>query len=66
LVALDALNSCWNFDTIQLRNARPRLLSPAPRDEMAQEIRDYVVRDSKPRAERAARLAIEHLDEIAG
>jgi hypothetical protein len=66
LVALDALNSCWNFDTVQLRNARPRLLSPATRDEMTQALRDYASRDPKPRAERAARLAIEHLDEIAG
>ena len=64
LVALDALNSCWNFNTIQLRKERPKLLLPATRDEMVQEIQNYALQDSKPRAERAARTAIEHLDEI--
>lgn len=65
LVALDALNSCWNYDTIQLRREKPKLLLPASRAEMTGEIHNYVLRDSKPRAERAARLAIEHLDEIS-
>lgn len=65
LVALDALNSCWNYDTIQLRRGQPKLLLPATRDEMVQEIRNYTLEDPKPRAERAALLAIEHLDEIA-
>ena len=64
LVALDALNACWHYNTVALKEAKPKLHGPVNRDEMISSLRNYINTDNKPRAMRAGQNAIAHIDEI--
>jgi len=64
LVALDALNACWNYNTGRLKEAKPKLINPASRDEIISTLRDYAAKDAWPRPERAVQKVIDHLDVI--
>jgi hypothetical protein len=64
LVALDALKFCWHYNTIPLKEERPKLLYPSMKTEMIKELQSYAIRDDKPRPVKSVLSAIEHLDEI--
>ena len=57
LVALDALIACWHYNTPILIRCAPKLLEPAPVDEMNATLDDYLDRDPVPRVRKAV-LAI--------
>ena len=57
LVALDALIACWHYNTPILIRFAPKLLEPAPVDEMNATLDDYLDRDPVPRVRKAV-LAI--------
>jgi hypothetical protein len=64
LVALDALNACWHYDSPYLQQVRPKLLSPAPVSIMTESLERYAVLDPVPRVQRAVEAIIGHWPEI--
>ncbi len=64
LIALDALNACWNHITPNLIQAKPRLLNPTLREEMVKVLKDYLRKDASKRATRAGQMAMDHIDDI--
>lgn len=66
LVALDALNACWHYNTLLLRRLRPRLGGVWSEEELKSVVEAYMSRDRVPRVQRAAAAVISHLSDIAG
>ena len=64
LVGLDALNTCWRYNSAALKEAQPKLHQPASREEMISIIKECISKDGKPRAIRVGQNAIAHIDEI--
>jgi hypothetical protein len=64
LVALDALIACWHYDTGILKQLAPKLLEPAPIDEMNAALNEYLDRDSAPRARKAIAAIVSNWDQI--
>ncbi|HEX8276835.1 MAG TPA: hypothetical protein VF615_29615 [Longimicrobiaceae bacterium] len=58
-LALDALLACEVHQTPLLRELSPRLANPAPREEMARVVEEYLQRDSAPRVENVVRTLLE-------
>ena len=66
LVALDALNFCWNYDAgigAWLHNHEPKLLTPADPDTMRARLQQYAEDDPSPRVDRTVKMIVEHLHE---
>jgi hypothetical protein len=64
LVALDALIACWHYNTVILRRFAPKLLEPAPVDEMTAALNAYLDRDSAPRVRKAIAAIVGNWDQI--
>jgi hypothetical protein len=66
LVALDALNACWHYDTPLLKRNRPKLLQAKSKTDMTRVLEQYALTDPVPRVQRAVQAAVSHWDEICG
>jgi hypothetical protein len=66
LVALDALNACWHYNTVLLKRCRPKLAGGWAESEFVSVLEEYVSRDPVPRVQKAAGAAISHMHDIAG
>lgn len=64
LVALDALIACCHYNTEILKRLAPKLLEPAPIDEMTAALYEYLDRDSAPRVRKAIEVIVDYWDEI--
>lgn len=67
LVALDALNCCWNYDGVVggwLTKYRPKLLDPGDIEEMRERLRRHAQAQPWPRVEQAVKMIDEHLEDI--
>jgi hypothetical protein len=66
LVALDALNACWHYNTSILREMEPKLLEAARLDEAIRELEHYRTRDPVPRVKMTIPHIVAHWHEIVG
>lgn len=64
LVALDALNACWHYNTIILRRFAPKLLKPIPVDDMTAALIAYHLNDPVPRVRNTIDTIVSHWDDI--
>jgi hypothetical protein len=64
LVALDALNSCWNYNTPQLREWRPKLIEAPGTELMRKRLEQHQALDDAPRVTRSIGAILLHLEEI--
>lgn len=64
LVALDALNACWNYNTPQLRERRPKLKNAPAAQALQTRLEQYAAQDDAPRVQRAVRSILPHLGDL--
>lgn len=64
LIALDALVSCWHYDTPALRQFAPKLLEPVSIEEMTATLEKYSNGDSVPRVRNAVESVTNNWDRI--
>jgi hypothetical protein len=64
LVALDALNACWDYNTVILKRLSPKLLEPTVPAEMAKVLDVYYAGDSVHRVRQAILTIKSHWQEI--
>lgn len=64
LVALDALIACRHYNTPLLKRFAPRLLEPAPVDEMDAALNAYLGSDPAPRVRKAVAAIVGHWEQI--
>jgi len=65
LVALDALNACWHYDTVLLERFQPKLAGAWTEIEVRRRIEEYARQDPVPRVQRAVAAAISHMNRLA-
>jgi len=56
LIAIDGLLACWKYDTVMLKEYSPKLLDPAPVEEMIEELDRYAQINPSPRVDRRVGL----------
>ena len=64
LVALDALNACWLYNTPQLRERRPKLHDPPTPALLQFRLNQYAEQDNVPRVTRAVAAIVAHYEAI--